>query len=144
MVEITEIRHGHQSSKLGFQKELGPIDWFVRKLRVTRIAQNIQEVCMYSSYGYIFRKLSLHQSSDLKIDRFFLKKIYEILVHYICGPEKKLQVISRSRSYGFSLLSEGMASGTPRDRHVFFKLKKIRVIFCFKTEEIVVFTLAWV
>ena len=74
-----------------------------------------------------------------RLTDFFSKKIYKILVHYpvhyICGPEKSLQGISRSPSYGFSLLSGGMPSGTTRDRHVFFKLKNYEYFFVLKPGE---------
>ena len=71
-----------------------------------RVAQNIQEVCIYSTYRYISRIVGLHQSSDLKNGRFFFKKIYKILVHYICGSEKSLKIISRKLDPGYGPVKE--------------------------------------
>ena len=91
MVEITEIRHEHQSKfplpdnicipYVAFFRVpewcLGPRD----RLR----GQNMSVLSIF------FRKLSLHQSKNLMTDQiFFFKKINNILVHFICGPEKKL------------------------------------------------------
>ena len=39
--------------------------------------------------------------------------------------QKSLWVISGSPSYGFNPVSEGVSAVATRDRHVFFKLKKI-------------------
>ena len=74
MVEIIQIRHEHQSSKLGFQKELGALNWCVRKLRVTRSAQNTHYIQIYYIYIYFHKKLKKHQSSAF-FKYIFLKKI---------------------------------------------------------------------
>jgi len=74
MVEIIEIRREHQSKVWGFQKELEDVNWCVRNLRVMRVPRKYPHTCMYDTYWYIFKKMGKHQSKNLMMGRFFLKK----------------------------------------------------------------------
>ena len=74
------------------------------------------------------------------------KKIYRPQAKSIVEFQKLLWSISRSPSYSFNMISEGMPPVTTaetRFHHFFLILKKITSIFCFKARGKIVFTLAW-
>ena len=80
-----------------------------------------------SIYLSNMKKTSILGLHDRSI--FFKKFFYRPQAKSMGESQKSLWAISGSPSYGFNPVSEGVPAVATRNRHVFFKLKKLRVFF---------------